>query len=178
MTTLQKKQYDRIYYKLNRQKILLQKQDYQKKNKEKIKEQMKKYYKNNIEKIKAYRKQPHVKKRHVIEATKYIKNNINGRIALNLRNRMNYLLHKKCCSLYNLLACDRDYLIQHLQSQFTSNMSWDNYGNYWEIDHRVPCKYFDLTKENEQKKCFHYSNLRPLKVSINRSHKLESLKKD
>ncbi len=32
----------------------------------------------------------------------------------------------------------------------------------WHIDHRVPCAKFDLTKKEEQEKCFHYTNLQPL----------------
>jgi ribosomal protein L40E len=30
------------------------------------------------------------------------------------------------------------------------------------MDHIIPCISFDLTKEEEQRKCFHYTNLRPL----------------
>ena len=41
-------------------------------------------------------------------------------------------------------------------------MTWENYGKYWHIDHIVPCYYFDLLKEEEQKRCFHYTNLQPL----------------
>lgn len=44
-------------------------------------------------------------------------------------------------------------------------MSWDNYGRggrKWQIDHIKPCAYFDLTKPEDQRKCFHYSNLQPL----------------
>ena len=37
----------------------------------------------------------------------------------------------------------------------------ENHGN-WHIDHRIPCCSFDLTTEEEQKKCFHYTNLQPL----------------
>ncbi len=28
------------------------------------------------------------------------------------------------------------------------------------VDHLIPCASFDLSKEEEQKKCFHWSNLR------------------
>ena len=40
-------------------------------------------------------------------------------------------------------------------------MNWNNIGK-WHIDHIKPCKSFDLTKSDEQKKCFHYTNLQPL----------------
>ncbi len=42
-------------------------------------------------------------------------------------------------------------------------MNWENYGKFgWHIDHIIPCDSFDLTKEEEQRRCFHYSNLQPL----------------
>ena len=41
-------------------------------------------------------------------------------------------------------------------------MSWDNHGDIWEIDHILPCSSFDLTKLEEQQKCFHFSNHQPL----------------
>ena len=40
-------------------------------------------------------------------------------------------------------------------------MSWENYGE-WHIDHIKPCASFALSIEEEQHKCFHYSNLQPL----------------
>ena len=40
-------------------------------------------------------------------------------------------------------------------------MTWEN-RSLWHIDHIKPCISFDLTKEEEQKKCFHWSNLQPL----------------
>lgn len=65
----------------------------------------------------------------------------------------------------NLIGCTIQQLKQHLESQFKPGMSWDNYGKgigKWSIDHIKPICLFDLTKEEEQKKCFHYSNLQPL----------------
>jgi len=42
-------------------------------------------------------------------------------------------------------------------------MNWDNYGLYgWHIDHIIPCDAFNLIEEEEQLKCFHYTNLQPL----------------
>jgi hypothetical protein len=40
-------------------------------------------------------------------------------------------------------------------------MSWNNYGK-WHLDHIKPCASFDLSKKQEQKICFHYSNFQPL----------------
>lgn len=52
-------------------------------------------------------------------------------------------------------------LKKHLEIKFTKGMSWENYGK-WHVDHIKPCAKFDLTKESEQRKCFHYTNLQPL----------------
>jgi hypothetical protein len=60
-----------------------------------------------------------------------------------------------------LVGCSFSELKSKLESRFSFGMSWDNYGE-WHVDHIIPCSMFDLTKENEQKKCFHYSNLQPL----------------
>ncbi len=39
-------------------------------------------------------------------------------------------------------------------------MCWEK--RNFEIDHIIPCSSFDLTKDENQKACFHYTNLQPL----------------
>jgi hypothetical protein len=56
-------------------------------------------------------------------------------------------------------------------------MSWENHGTYgWHIDHIIPCDAFDFTKIEEQKKCFHYTNLQPLwrEDNLKKSNKILS----
>jgi hypothetical protein len=80
-----------------------------------------------------------------------------------LRHRI-YLAVKganKSDTTANLIGCSIAELMEHLQNQFKPGMSWENYGK-WHIDHIVPCASFDLSKEEEQRKCFHFNNLQPL----------------
>jgi hypothetical protein len=72
-------------------------------------------------------------------------------------------------SAIKLLGCDIKFYKQYLEQQFKSDMSWENHGILWEIDHIKPCASFDLTCETQQKQCFHYSNTQPLYYSDNRS---------
>lgn len=66
-------------------------------------------------------------------------------------------------------GCSTQQLKNHLQFQFDRNMTWDNYGTYWEVDHIMPCNIFDLTREDHVAMCNNYTNLRPLEKTKNRS---------
>jgi len=92
---------------------------------------------------------------------------LNFKIQQILRNRINSALYykyaKKAFKSIELLGCSIEYLRQHLESQFKEGMSWDNHGLYgWHIDHIKPCAAFDLTIPEQQKECFHFTNLQPL----------------
>jgi hypothetical protein len=47
-------------------------------------------------------------------------------------------------------------------------MTWENYGDVWEIDHIVPLKYQDPTLEQVIER-LHYTNTQPLWASENAS---------
>ena len=94
-------------------------------------------------------------------------NDIEYQIETKLRNRIKDILRKynsnKKDKTVALLGCSIKFFIKHIESQFEEGMAWENYGfETWHIDHIIPCNSFDLSKEEEQKKCFHYTNLQPL----------------
>jgi hypothetical protein len=91
--------------------------------------------------------------------------NISNRIACNLRSRIWYALHgnSKFLRFKEIVGCSEEFLKKHIECQFIEGMSWENYGAYgWHLDHIRPCKSFNMEDTEEQKKCFHYTNLQPL----------------
>lgn len=71
-------------------------------------------------------------------------------------------------STIDLLGCSVSFLKNALEAKFKEGMTWENHGK-WHIDHIKPCALFDLRYIEEQKKCFHYTNLQPLWASENLS---------
>jgi len=82
-----------------------------------------------------------------------------------LRNRLNSALSRKNVkrntSIIELTGVSLLFLKSYLEGKFTEGMTWENHGE-WHIDHIKPCCAFDLRNYEEQKKCFHYTNLQPL----------------
>jgi hypothetical protein len=68
-----------------------------------------------------------------------------------------------------LCGCTFGELRTHIEKQFKRGMTWQNYGTLWHIDHIIPCAAFDLSRKEEQARCFNYLNLRPLEAATNRS---------
>jgi len=90
---------------------------------------------------------------------------IRCRLANNLRSRIIHALQRntKSKSTRELVGCNWDVLKMHLALQFKPDMTWGNYGrNGWEVDHIRPCVSFNLADPEQQKRCFHYTNLQPL----------------
>ncbi len=140
-------------------------------NKQKNKKYDKEYHDNNKEKTakqqKEYRDIPENKQRILKKNKEYIiarlKTDKAFQISHCLRSRIYSALkgNTKSLSTMFLIGCDVDYLMYHLQSQFTKGMSWDNYGD-WHIDHIKPCAKFDLGNPKQQELCFNFTNLQPL----------------
>ncbi len=188
---LKYKEYQKNYHLKNKEKRLKYQRENCLKNKEKIRENQKEYRKT--EKFKQKHKEYYLKNKESFKNNhsnylqknrkkwnKYLSNYINNRLKTdpdfklraNLRKRLSRALKGKikADTTINLIGCSREYLIKYIESQFDDEMSWSAYlESLIHIDHIIPCTSFDLTKEEEQRKCFHYSNLQPLWANDNKS---------
>lgn len=178
------KNYNQNYDKINREKRLIRQKQYYESHKkerqdyyysdyrEKSKERSKKYREEHKEKLKAYDKK--YREEHKEELKAYDKQrNQNNKLYRCMSKGIWHSLQgaKSEQKWETLISYNLKELKQHLESQFTPEMNWDNYGEYWEIDHIIPQ---NLLKTNnpEDKKfqiCWSLANLRPLEKSLNRS---------
>jgi hypothetical protein len=177
MNSIHKQTRAAAYYQKHRKRLLAQMKEYQRTHKEQIKIQLQKYYsdpdtyKKVREKDRIYnRKRAREIKIGIRPKPVY---SLQEKIKHNLRNRLLFQLKKnktkKSISAIALLGCTVDEFKRHIESRFTEGMTWENHGIYkandvpkWHFDHIVPCCSFDLTDIEQQKKCFHYTNIQPL----------------
>jgi hypothetical protein len=137
------------------------------KNKEKYIKKVCEYQRNN---------------RDVINSRKRyrFRNDIEYRITCLLRTRFYEMVRRKNAKKHYkssyLIGCSLYECRKWIESKFLPGMTWDNHGE-WEIDHIIPCSAFDLTKTEEQLKCFHYTNLQPLweEDNLSKSNKIQVL---
>ena len=135
--------------------------EYTIKNKLLVVEKRKEYYEKN-KKIANKKRREYTKKRRVEDISFRISSNIRGRISHALKS------NSKSSKTIDLLGCNIVFLKQYLESKFKDGMCWENYGlKGWHIDHIKPCYLFDFKNIEEQKQCFHYTNLQPLSAIDN-----------
>lgn len=62
----------------------------------------------------------------------------------------------------DILGYSQDELKSRIEFNFQPGMAWDNYGETWEIDHKIPVKYFQNKGENRPHIVNALSNLQPM----------------
>jgi hypothetical protein len=124
---------------------------YRELNPDKIRKSIKEWKENNVEKTKSYK----------LKYKQSSKSKMTESVRLRIKK---YLLIKnitKKNTTFAIIGCTPNELKIHLESQFTTGMSWDNYGLYgWHIDHKVPLS--SAKSEEELLNLCHFSNLQPL----------------
>lgn len=95
------------------------------------------------------------------------KNRIDSAMTTMVANRLQQM--SKYSSIEKILGFTLGELRKHLESKFTKEMTWDNYGSYWTIDHIIPKKAFkyESTEDAKFKECWSLRNLRPLRKEDN-----------
>lgn len=68
--------------------------------------------------------------------------------------------------MLDLIGCTQDGFRRWIESQWEDWMNWGNIGKSvsgrWQIDHIIPCSWFNQEKQEDLEVCWHYLNLRPL----------------
>jgi hypothetical protein len=151
------------------------KEDILKEQKGKNNEYFKNRYKNksNLQKeeFRNYLKEYQSTEKHKIKRRIYKKEIYNKRpknkILNHLRKRIrDYIKGETNKIKYNdILGCSSEEYKLYLESKFKPEMTWENYGKIWEIDHIISLSSFDINNWVELKKAFHFTNTQPLFVT-------------
>lgn len=177
------KEYHKKWYIKNKEKKDKQNKEWYEKHPDKVIEYNKKWYDNNIDKVLAKNKriaerdpekQKEYRRRTYQNSKKYpqkrLKRIIGSKISTKLSERGGSKEGKS--SFKDILPYTVIELIEHLESLFEENMSWDNYGQgdgKWHIDHDVPDSWFKYKSPDDEEfqKSWALNNLQPMWGSDN-----------
>lgn len=145
--------------------------------KEYILNQKKEYYSNNKEEINKKNRDRYDKKKEQYRKTIYKRRDFlretDGmfRLKESISKRIREILLEKKDGVptLNIVGYTKEELRTHIEKQFDENMSWDNYGSYWHLEHIIPKSLYDFSSNVEIKKAWSLRNLRPLEASENLS---------
>lgn len=163
------KQKNQEYFAKNKEELLLKNKAYREANKDTIFLQRQQYRQKNQEHIK--QKQQEYKPRRALLVRLKRQTDVGFRLEQNMRTRMHYALRSLTMSktLMIQMHCNISILTKWLEFQFDKNMTWDNMGTYWEVDHILPIAAFDLTQPYDREVCFNWTNLQPLEKTENKN---------
>ena len=99
------------------------------------------------------------------------KTDLNFKLVCNLPSRTSKAFKAqnftKTNKTFDLLGCSHSFLKRWIIHQLYGNMTLENYGSVWQIDHCLAITSFNLLNGNDMKKCFNWINLRPMYCSEN-----------
>lgn len=157
--------YNRSQYKKHSIKIMEQHKEYVKNNLEVIKQRRSKYWFENKERLTAKHKE-FLKTYY----TKYPER----RLSHSARRRANKLLRGDT-NIDEYLDCTnewfQDWIFYCIAENGWTDMTMDNYGTIWHLDHVVPCAKWNLSDPDHKANCFHWSNIAPMYAKINNGKK-------
>ena len=194
------KLYRALWYRKNSETEKAKARTYAQANPEKRKQNWEKWYSNNKEKKREYNKQwwddhpeykgeyrevnrDQINERENKRRRERYATDIQYNIKCKLRSRLRAALKgkSKAASTMKLTGCSLQFIENYLENQFTNEMTWENMGAYWDIDHIIPFAAFDLSIHRNQHIVCWYKNLQPLSGPENNKksdHYEEEFKQD
>ena len=152
--------------------------EYKNKNKDRVQEYNKKYKEENKESISVYNKKYNIENRNEIQTRQTIQHKNRRKtdpvykMSIVLRNRFRkFYKGIDIDSFQEIVGCSYENYVKWIEFNFDSNMSWDNHGTTWHIDHVILCYMFNHENINDRKICFNWKNTRPLSSKINLARK-------
>ena len=149
------------YRKANKERLSAQRKAYYEANKERVNARTKTYYEANKERVNTH---------NVKYANERRKTDEGFRLRQLCRNRVWKALKGgvgvKSATTMKLVGCTGDQLRIYLESTMSDELRTVDRSDL-HVDHIVPCAIFDLSREDHQRVCFHYTNLQYLHKNDN-----------
>lgn len=157
----------RDYAAKNRERLNAAKREVRKANPEKDRAINKRFRLRHPERIAKVQRDYYMqnKPRLIAWARQYRNSTPDRKMRVLLRHRLRDALkhNRRIASTISLLGCSIEFFKSYFERLFTEGMSWERFmKKEIHIDHIRPCSSFDLSIPEQQKACFHYSNLQPL----------------
>ena len=141
-------------------------------------ERCKEYYLDHKEYFKNYFNQYRKTEKYKIQRKQWFnsryKNDIDFKLKCVIKSRvLQFLKNFKQHHTIEYLDYTMGELKEYLERQFTTDMSWDNYGTLWHIDHIRPCASFKFVNDDGTenfeaiKECWSLDNLHPMYILDN-----------
>jgi len=67
----------------------------------------------------------------------------------------------------NVMGCTLEFFLAWMEYCLELDMTMENHGTVWHIDHVVPIDAFDMTRPQDATRCFHWTNTQPLHSRTN-----------
>lgn len=149
---------DKKYYESNKDKISEYYKTWREDKKQHLKEYQKEYRKKNIDKIRKTKRDYERNRKATDPLYKLISNFRTAIYQVLKESNVDKNEH-----YFDILPYSQGELIQHLENQFTDDLTWDNYGE-WHVDHITPISSFNIREMGDEEfiKCWSLENLQPL----------------
>ena len=109
-------------------------------------------------------KREEIKRKSIIHHTERMKTDINFKLRARLRERVAKALRRKTKDWSGIaeIGCTIDELWNYLEAKFTPEMTRENFGKVWVVDHIIPLHTITDWNSYYAKSLCHYTNLQPL----------------